>query len=93
VESGDWLARHGDGRIVVRQSLQPRRRPDAYARARLAPGGAKLAELGAADDTELVSAAQAVSALLNNTGKCNVTAYDSKGVQLGDHDIQVNRDT
>lgn len=44
---------------------------------------AKLTELGAADDTELRSAAQAVLALLNNTGKCNVTAHDSKWCPAG----------
>jgi len=44
---------------------------------------AKLTESGAADDTELVSAAQAVLALLNNTGKYNVTVHDSKRCPAG----------
>ena len=56
-----------------------------------APLAAKLAELVAADDTELVNAAQALLALLNDTGVYNITIRDSKGVQLGDHNVQVNR--
>jgi RIP homotypic interaction motif len=56
-----------------------------------APLTAKLTELGAADDAELVDAAQTLLALLNNTGKYNVTIHDSKGVQVGDRNVQVNR--
>jgi hypothetical protein len=44
---------------------------------------ATLTELGAADDTELVSAVQAVLALLNNTGKYNGTVHDSKRCPAG----------
>lgn len=47
------------------------------------PLAAKVTELGAADDTELVSAAEAVLALLNNTGKYIVTVHDSKRSPAG----------
>jgi hypothetical protein len=60
-----------------------------------APLAAKLSQLGAADDTGLVAAAKAFMDLIDvagaKSGKYNVTIKDSKGVQLGDGNIQVNR--
>ena len=60
-----------------------------------APLAAKLSQLGAADDTDLVAAAKAFMDLIDvagaKGGKYNVTIKDSKGVQVGDGNIQVNR--
>ena len=60
-----------------------------------APLAAKLTQLGAADDADLVGAAQAFMDLIDEAGakagKYNVTITDSKGVQVGDGNIQVNR--
>ena len=60
-----------------------------------APLTAKLTQLGAADDAYLVAAAQAFMDLIDEAGakagKYNVTITDSKGVQVGDGNIQVNR--
>jgi hypothetical protein len=60
-----------------------------------APLAAKLTQLGAADDTDLVAAAQALMELVDQAGaragKYNVTITGSKGVQVGDGNIQVNR--
>jgi len=53
-----------------------------------APLAAKLAELGAGDDADILAAAQA---LLTATGKHHVTIKDSQGVQVGDHNVQINR--
>ncbi len=55
----------------------------------------ELAEAAAADDAELVAAAQALMELVDEAGtrvgKYNVMIKDSKGVQVGDGSIQVNR--
>jgi hypothetical protein len=55
----------------------------------------ELTEAGAADDAALVAAAQALMELVDGagarSGKYNVTIKDSKGVQVGDDNIQVNR--
>jgi hypothetical protein len=60
-----------------------------------APLAAKLIQLGAADDTDLVAAAEAFMDLIDEAGakggKYNVTVKDSKGVQVGDGNVQVNR--
>ena len=60
-----------------------------------APLAAKLTQLGAADDADLVAAAQALMELVDQAGaragKYNVTIKGSKGVQVGDGNIQVNR--
>jgi hypothetical protein len=60
-----------------------------------APLAAKLTQLGAADDADLVAAAQALMELVDQAGaragKYNVTITGSKGVQVGDGNIQVNR--
>jgi len=60
-----------------------------------APLAAKLTQLGAADDADLVAAAKHLMELVDQTGaragKYNVTIKDSQGVQLGDGNIQVNR--
>ncbi|HXT94248.1 MAG TPA: hypothetical protein VN714_33865 [Trebonia sp.] len=54
----------------------------------------ELAEAGAAKDDDLVAAAKALMDLVDQTGaksgKYNVTIKDSKGVQVGDGNIQVN---
>ena len=64
--------------------------PETYAK----PLVKQLTEAGAADDVELVAAAQALMDLLDQagarSGKYNVTIKDSKGVQVGDHGYQVN---
>jgi hypothetical protein len=59
------------------------------------PLAAKLTQLGAADDADLVAAAKHLMELVDQAGaragKYNVTIKDSKGVQVGDGNIQVNR--
>ena len=65
--------------------------PETYA----APLGKKLAEAGAGSDAELVATARALMELVDQagarSGKYNVTIKDSKGVQVGDGNIQVNK--
>jgi hypothetical protein len=60
-----------------------------------APLAAKLKQVGAADDADLVAAAKHLMELVDQAGaragKYNVTIKDSKGVQVGDGNIQVNR--
>ena len=58
------------------------------------PLTAKLTRLGAADDTELVAAAKALMELVDSVGarvgKYNVTVANSRGVQVGDGNVQFN---
>lgn len=60
-----------------------------------APLAMMLTDAGAADDADLVAAAKALMDLVDaagaRAGKYNVTIKDSQGVQVGDHNIQVNR--
>jgi len=60
-----------------------------------APLTAKLKQVGAADDADLVAAAKALMELVDQAGarvgKYNVTIKDAKGVQVGDGNVQVNR--
>lgn len=60
-----------------------------------APLTAKLKQAGAADDVDLVAAAKAVMELVDQagarSGKYSVTIKNSKGVQVGDGNIQVNK--
>jgi hypothetical protein len=55
---------------------------------------AELAPAGAADDAELVAAAKVVMDLIDQAGvhvnKYNVTVSGSKGVQIGDSNVQFN---
>lgn len=55
----------------------------------------KLTDAGAASDADLVAAAKALMELVDGagarTGKYDVTITGSKGVQVGDGNIQVNR--
>ena len=55
----------------------------------------ELTAAGAANDAELVTAARALMELIDQagakSGKYNVTIKDSKGVQVGDGNVQVNR--
>jgi hypothetical protein len=55
---------------------------------------AELTEAGAAGDNDLVAAAEAVMELVDQpgakSGKYIVTIKDSKGIQIGDRNIQVN---
>jgi hypothetical protein len=59
-----------------------------------APLAKKLAEAGADNDAALVSAAKALLELVDpngaKSGKYNVMITDSKGVQTGDGNIQIN---
>jgi RIP homotypic interaction motif len=59
-----------------------------------APLAAKLTQLDAGGDADLVAAAQAFMELYDaagaRAGKYNVTITNSQGVQVGDHGIQVN---
>jgi hypothetical protein len=54
----------------------------------------ELTEAGAADDADLVAAAKALMELVDGTGaragKYNITIEGSKGVQVGDGNVQVN---
>jgi len=63
--------------------------PETYA----APLAKKLTEAGV--DAELVATARALMELLDQggarSGKYNVTIKDSKGVQVGDGNLQVNK--
>ena len=65
--------------------------PETYA----APLAKKLTEAGAGGDAELVATARALMELLDQpgakSGKYNVTVKDSKGVQVGDGNLQVNK--
>jgi hypothetical protein len=60
-----------------------------------APLAMMLTEGGAADDANLVEAARALMELVDATGtaagKYDVTIKDSQGVQVGGHNVQVNR--
>lgn len=60
-----------------------------------APLTAKLRQLGAADDADLVAAAKTLMELVDQSGarsgKYNITIKNSKGVQVGDGNIQLNR--
>jgi RIP homotypic interaction motif len=55
----------------------------------------ELTAAGAANDAELVTAAKALMELMDQagakSGKYNITIKDSKGVQVGDGNVQVNR--
>lgn len=59
------------------------------------PLTAKLKQVGAADDADLVAAAKALMELVDQSGaragKYSVTIKHAKGVQVGDGNIQVNR--
>jgi uncharacterized protein YfaP (DUF2135 family) len=54
----------------------------------------ELTEAAAADDADLVAAAKALMQLVDGTGaragKYNITIEGSKGVQVGDGNVQVN---
>ena len=56
---------------------------------------AELTEAGAECDTELIAAAKALMELVDESGaksgKYNVTIRGSKGVQVGDGNVQVNK--
>jgi len=56
---------------------------------------AELTEAGAAHDDDLVAAAKALMELVDQpgarSGKYNVTITGSKGVQVGDSNVQVNK--
>lgn len=55
------------------------------------PLAKKLEEAAAGDDASLVAAARAVLKFLDQQGgKYDVTVKDSKGVQVGDGNLQVN---
>ena len=65
--------------------------PEAYT----APLSKKLTEAGAGGDAELVATARALMELVDQagarSGKYDVTIKDSKGIQVGDGNIQVNK--
>ena len=56
---------------------------------------AELTEAGAAQDDDLLTAARVLMELIDQpgakSGKYNVTIRDSKGVQIGDRNFQVNK--
>jgi hypothetical protein len=60
-----------------------------------APLASQLTQAGAGDDADLVAAAKALMELIDQAGakagKDNVTIKGSKGVQVGDGNVQVNR--
>lgn len=55
----------------------------------------ELTEAGAASDADLVASAKALMELVDGSGaragKYNVTIKDSRGVQVGEGNVQVNR--
>lgn len=65
--------------------------PETYA----APLAKKLTEAGAGGDAEIVATARALMELIDQagakSGKYNVTIKDSKGVIVGDGNVQVNQ--
>jgi hypothetical protein len=65
--------------------------PETYA----APLAKMLIQAGAGGDAELVAMARTLMELLDQagarSGKYNVTVKDSKGVQVGDGNVQVNK--
>lgn len=81
------LSSRSAGEIVLAQHEQA---PDVYGK----PLEHELTQSGAADDPELVSAAQQLMKLLDArgtaAGKYAVTVQDSSGVQIGDNNTQVN---
>jgi RIP homotypic interaction motif len=64
--------------------------PETYA----APLAKKLTEARAGVDAELIATAKALMEIIDQagakSGKYNVTIKDSKGVQVGDGNVQVN---
>jgi hypothetical protein len=56
---------------------------------------AELVATGAEHDTELVDAAQALMKLIDEAGsragKYQVTVHGGQGIQVGDHNTQINR--
>jgi hypothetical protein len=56
---------------------------------------AELTGPGAAQDADLVAAVKAMMGLVGQSGaksgKCNVAIKDSKGLQVGDGNVQVNK--
>lgn len=60
-----------------------------------APLAKKLAETGAHEDPDLVATARALMELVDQegakSGKYHVIINDSKGVQVGDGNVQINR--
>jgi hypothetical protein len=58
------------------------------------PLTAKLEQVGAAGDADLVAAAKALMEMVDQAGtragKYNVTIKDSEGVQVGDNGFQIN---
>jgi hypothetical protein len=67
----------------------------AYPQTWKAPLAMMLTDAGAAGDAELVEAARALMELVDAAGtaagKYHVTISGSQGVQIGDHNTQVNR--
>jgi RIP homotypic interaction motif len=85
--AGRRLSSRPAGELVLAQHEQA---PDAYDK----PLEHELAQSGAAADAELVGAAGELLKLLDPrgaaAGKYNVTVTGSSGVQVGDHNTQVN---
>lgn len=81
------LAGRANGEFVLAQHEQT---PGIYQK----PLEHELTEADAADNAELVSAAEELMRLIDArgtaAGKYNVTVQDSAGVQVGDHNSQVN---
>ena len=73
------------GELVLAQHEQA---PDVWEK----PLAAELSAAGAADDQNLIRAAQAFLTLIDtagaSAGKYRVIVRDSQGVQIGDHNIQ-----
>lgn len=68
---------------------------EADAKTYEAPLAKKLAETGARDDADLVATARALMELVDQegakSGKYHVMIKESKGVQVGDGNVQINR--
>lgn len=81
------LAGRSSGEFVLKQHEQA---PDIYEK----PLVHELQEARAADDPDLIAAAQELMRLLDargfQAGKYVVNIQDSQGVQVGDHNTQVN---
>ena len=85
--AGSRLSARPAGQVVLAQHEQA---PDVYG----TPLEHELTQAGAAADPELVNAARELMKLLDAVGSAagryTVTVQDSSGVQVGDHNTQVN---
>ena len=83
-----WFRGNASAQVILSEYQAD---PETYA----APLAKKLAEAGAGGDAELVATARTLMELVDKSGarsgKYNVMIKDSKGIQVGDGNIQLNK--